>query len=258
MLIAVVAHLKILNSKFMILLKKSRGFTLVELSMSILVIGLLVGGVLAGNGLVRQAKFKKLLGQVTEAKEAGKVFTSRYNALPGDIKNAFALFGGAVCAGDADSCNGNGDGRIGYNDYNDETYMAWKHLGLSSIYSGQFTGSAGEVLGKNIPASTFKTAGMRWRYNVIAAYDNLILGNSLMLTARAESLNEGGMSPKDARAFDEKYDDSIPATGNIISFIGTATNDDTACFTGTYAAGDTAYIVSSEIAGCLMVFPAEL
>lgn len=233
---------------------RAGGFSLVELSISILVIGLLIGGVLAGNGLIRQAKFKKLHGEVTEAKEAAKIFADRYNALPGDMKNAFVILGGTTCAADADSCNGDGNGRIGYNDYADETYMAWKHLSLSDIYTGQFTGVSGTVAGKNFPATAYKTAGLRWRYAVLEAYDDLPVGNSLWLTSHSEDIDEGGISPKDAKTFDAKYDDGDPVKGDILGFIGTATADGTDCFNGTFSGGDVSYIATREQPGCIMVF----
>jgi prepilin-type N-terminal cleavage/methylation domain-containing protein len=236
--------------------RRLSGFTLVELSIVIIVLGMLVGGTLGGVRIVRQAKLKKLHGQVQDALQAAGMFSNKYDALPGDMENAYQTLGSA-CADSADACNGNGDGRIGYRDFGDETYMAWNHLRLAEIYTGAFTGAAGDVAGVNFPEAAMPNSGLRWRYEAIEAFGSLQIGNALMLTSLSGSYDVGVISAKDAATLDLKFDDGLPAAGNILGFYGTATADGVRCFSGTYAGGDVAYLTANEEPGCTLLFKTE-
>lgn len=66
---------------------KQRGFTLVELAISLVVIGLLMGGVLKGYELVQNTKIKKVVQEIGQIEIAVRVFTDKYGNLPGNIEN---------------------------------------------------------------------------------------------------------------------------------------------------------------------------
>ena len=103
-----------------------RGFTLVELSIVLVIVGLLMGGVLVGRDLVRKAQLRTVLTDLEEVQSATRLFSEQYNALPGDIPNATDYWPSAggdgmvsgTCASaasnDTATCNGNGDRRIAY------------------------------------------------------------------------------------------------------------------------------------------------
>lgn len=88
----------------------SSGFTLVELSVVLVVLGLIVGGVLVGGDLIAISKARSVMSQVAEIDAAVSAFQTKYNCLPGDCPKADQYnLGGA---GGFFNGNGNGDGAI--------------------------------------------------------------------------------------------------------------------------------------------------
>ncbi len=90
------------------------GFTLVEVSIVLIVIGLLLGGVVAGNALMEAAVTRKAVGEIEELNSAVHAFQSKYRCLPGDCANAarygftqFSPAGTAITAGGAYDGDGN-------------------------------------------------------------------------------------------------------------------------------------------------------
>ena len=63
-----------------------RGFTLVELSIVLVIIGLLIGGILVAQSLVETSKINKVVGQIQQFDIGVRVFKDKFNGLPGDIK----------------------------------------------------------------------------------------------------------------------------------------------------------------------------
>ena len=88
-----------------------KGFTLVELSIVLIIIGLIVGGVLAGQSLIRSARLQNDIGKFNKLDGSINTFNLRYNGLPGDLANAASFFTGG--AQPAQVTNGNGDGMVG-------------------------------------------------------------------------------------------------------------------------------------------------
>lgn len=92
---------------------RNKGFTLVELSIVLVIIGLLLSGVMAGKTLIDQSKLQKILSDIKEINVATNQFMLKYGYYPGDIPDASSLFN---CSADQGNnvCDGNGDGLIGY------------------------------------------------------------------------------------------------------------------------------------------------
>lgn len=80
------------------------GFTLVELAVVIVIIGLLIGGVLSGRELIHAAQLRSDIKQFEKINAAVNTFQAKFNCLPGDCLNAANLLSGAT--------NGDGDGKI--------------------------------------------------------------------------------------------------------------------------------------------------
>src|SRR5882757_2419229 len=86
--------------------QKEAGFTLIELSIVLVIIGLIVGGVLVGQDLIRAAEVRATISQIEKYNTAVNTFRGKYNALPGDMNSStatafsFATRGGAAGQGD--------------------------------------------------------------------------------------------------------------------------------------------------------------
>lgn len=140
-----------------------KGFTLVELAIVLVIIGLLVGGVLAGQELINTAKLNKVIAERAEYLRAMATFQAKYNALPGDYRRASTVLTGAA--------DGDGDGIVecstSCQGTPNELLPFWHHLSLAGIISGNYTGvlngSSKLEPGLNIPRSSFaENAG--WIY----------------------------------------------------------------------------------------------
>lgn len=89
-----------------------KGFSLVELSIVLVILGLLVGGVLAGKDLIRSAAVKSQISQFSEVAIAARAFKDKYFALPGDLAEPTATQAGFTPRGPfAGQGDGNGDTR---------------------------------------------------------------------------------------------------------------------------------------------------
>ncbi len=118
-----------------ILRRGQRGFTLVEIAMVLVFVGLLLGGILKGQEMVAQAKIKSLVADFSGISAAYSAYQDRYRAVPGDDPNAGLRWAGAVA--------GNGDGQIAgrYNSQNaaDESRLWWAHLRRAGFLAGAGT-----------------------------------------------------------------------------------------------------------------------
>src|SRR5471030_1667850 len=91
--------------------KSERGFTLIELSIVLVIIGLIVGGVLVGQDLIRAAEVRATIAQIEKYNTAVNTFRGKYNALPGDMNASTATafgFSPRATAGTAGLGDGNG------------------------------------------------------------------------------------------------------------------------------------------------------
>src|SRR4051812_42973611 len=96
------------------------GFTLIELSIVLVIVGLLVGGVLTGNDLINAAKIRATVSQQEKFDAAVNTFRGKYDCVPGDCKNA-TKFGFAT--------DGNGDGQVSVTR---ESTIGGTHIGVQA------------------------------------------------------------------------------------------------------------------------------
>lgn len=244
--------------------KKSgkRGFTFVEMSIVLVIIGFLISGIMVGKSLLRSSEVRAVVAESAKYTQALGTFRDKFQALPGDFAGATAVFSGTA--------NGNGDGMIVLNTANagvgtelNEQFLAWQHLAKAEMIKGSFTGAAGgagardRVVGSNIPASELTAAG--WGIisvtltDISAAYSEIpytapdIAPNHVLwlgggsITGTADS-QKPVLTPAEALDIDKKIDDGIATTGKIIS------QTSTSCYTGT------AYNATSSDISCALVF----
>jgi prepilin-type N-terminal cleavage/methylation domain-containing protein len=121
------------------LLKRNTGFTLVELSLALIIIGLIVSGILVGQALVKQAKLRSVLSNLRSYTVSFNAFELEYNAMPGDISNASQYWSGCVDATN-NPCNGNNDKKLSDDGTSAEIIRYWQHLSLAGLIDGNYDG----------------------------------------------------------------------------------------------------------------------
>ena len=236
------------------------GFTLVELAVVLVIIGLLVGGVLAGQSLIRESQLRAVVSELNGYRAATATFMEKYRGLPGDMRNATQYWGAASsCPGDNNTasvsdpttCNGNADGSIIQTSASNEWFRYWQQLGNAGLIGGSYTGArAGAGVynsdASNVPKS--KVPGGYWFVQDYAtgsgaAFWSTYIGNAFLLGALTSGSNPTSalFTPLDLYALDGKIDDGKPATGTIITrFVGNCTTtSDTTDFTARYNTGVT-------------------
>jgi prepilin-type N-terminal cleavage/methylation domain-containing protein len=146
-----------------------RGFSLVELSIVLVILGLLVGGVLSGQSLIRAAELRAASAEYSRYVAAAQSFRDKYFALPGDMPNATQFWGllvvGSGCTSNSGlstasapgACDGNGDGIMLGNvaaSQTGERFQFWRHLALAGLIEGNYSGTAGSANGVDSTAGT--------------------------------------------------------------------------------------------------------
>lgn len=117
--------------------KRQSGFTLVEIAIVLVIIGLLLGGVLKGQEMITNAKIKKIESDFRGISAAFYTYQDRFNRIPGDDANAEDRFTGTWTGG-TDNGNGNGLVQGNWNSITDtnESRLVWKHLRGAGLISG--------------------------------------------------------------------------------------------------------------------------
>ncbi len=119
-----------------------RGFTMVEVAIVLVVVGLVVGGVLKGQEMITNSKLKRIESDNVGISAAMLSYQDRYRIMPGDDDEAelrFSLYTDGVNDPGAININGNGDGVIDGNWMaapNTETSNFWKHLRAAGLVDG--------------------------------------------------------------------------------------------------------------------------
>jgi prepilin-type N-terminal cleavage/methylation domain-containing protein len=126
-------------------LKKQNGFTLVEIAIVLVIVGLLIGGVLKGQEMITNAKLKRIESDNAGIAAAMFSYQDRYLQLPGDDNGATDRFTVYVLA---DLADGGGDGTIGDGtDWDTLTTTAWTDGGQETLKFFAHLRAAGLVPG---------------------------------------------------------------------------------------------------------------
>ena len=190
------------------LTSKEAGFGLVEIAVTLVIIGLMIGGVLKGLDLIESARLKTVLSQVNDYRLAVSSFIDRYDALPGDYHEAKDYI-------DSDLKNGNNSGTIDGDglDVASEALSFWSHLSRSNLISRPGTppnsGNAG--FGKGAPPAKIG-GGFTIQYR--PAED--MPGHWFVLGEENGSKNDkSSLTPLQAMNLDKKADNGDPNSGRI-------------------------------------------
>jgi len=181
--------------------QKQKGFTLIEIAIVLVIIGLLLGGVLKGQELINTARVRALNNSVDGITAAWFSFQDRYRGFPGDYAMANVNLRGAPASGD-------GGGTV---NTDAERANVWVHLQAAGYITGSYD------------ADATNTTATEYQCNVSTCPDNGF-GSGMLLSfgtevrgaagANAHELITGRGIPVEVIAeLDRKVDDGNPITG---------------------------------------------
>lgn len=248
---------------------KESGFTLVELAIVLVIIGLIIGGVLVGQDLIKAAEIRATVAQIESYNSAVNTFRSKYNGIPGDIRNVEKFFDTATWDG---MMNGDGDRKLEVCDtvtdgecasadlesvaeiiaatgtplHAGEALQFWHHLSAAELVPGYYNGCAfggtcdgsvasdeAGVLDLAFPRSKLDRNGI----GVFADGGGNFYQIGVADTGGANYVVEPSLTPQEAYDLDSKVDDGRPGTGSVIvrgSQSGDPVNADLAAVDGGY------------------------
>ncbi len=196
------------------------GFTLVEIAIVLVIIGLLLGGVLKGQEMITQAKIKNIINDFNGVTVAVTSYQDRYRALPGDDQNAGTRWttqapgfgnGNGIIAGFYNANDTSGPGGAPPNAA--ESNLFWQHLRIAGFVPGLTTGT-----GSGTPPPN--AAG-----GIIGVESGAVGTNGLGFTSTIICFSN--LPEKIASAVDGQMDDSKPGSGQVRAQKQSAPNEAT-------------------------------
>jgi prepilin-type N-terminal cleavage/methylation domain-containing protein len=185
---------------------KQKGFTLVEIAIVLVIIGLLLGGILKGQEMITQAKIKNVIADFSGVSAAYYGYQDRYRAIPGDDSGATRWAG---------STAGNGNGTVAgkYNSTtaNDESRLWWDHLRRAGFVAG---------------------TGQQQPFNAVVGMLGVETGDGAAAPGTALGgftsliICSANLPDKIAIAIDSQMDDGQPGSGTMRAQLQTTQNPD--------------------------------
>ncbi|HCU05995.1 MAG TPA: hypothetical protein DIC42_00180 [Holosporales bacterium] len=223
----------IINKKNQQYYKQNKGFTLVELSIVLVIIGLIMGGIMTGKDLIQAATIRSQIAQIQGYSTAIKSFKDKYGKLPGDIYPSIATGFGFVTRSGLNN-HGDGDGKItggcdSQNKIGCENALFWRDLSEAKMIKEIFntaiddfvTAPAGTV-GDYIPEAKLKGNFFNISYYPIGPNltDGGRVGNIMRILgmksiATGVTTFSSMLTPQNTMNIDTKMDDGKPLSGEM-------------------------------------------
>ena len=253
----------------MYIMNRNKGFTLIELSVVIVIIGLIVAGIVGGQSLVRQAKIRSVVTDLNKYHTAFNTFRLEYDGYPGDIKNAEDYWGSdASCPNTPTNtvpkqatCNGDGNGKVGWIGTYYEMQRAWQHLANADIIPGQYAGARGPAdtldheININCPAGPYEGTGYAVEYTATSVGDGSMFAMSMHKHTfwfgkeTAHRPQGQALKPKELFVLEQKIDDKLPAKGIVRAYSWSTCTD-----AANNADLDSEYDLTNDNIGCALLY----
>lgn len=211
---------------------KQSGFTLVELAIVIVIIGLIVGGILVGQDLIKAATVRATLSDLEKYNSAATTFRTKYGGLPGDLLAAYATqFGFVTGAGRTGAAAiGDGNGLVEGCAANStviacETALFWNDMSIAGLIPQRLvTYQAAAVtppaaigtialMQGYLPVQKIRQGAFQYAYS--DAGKNYFTLATYTADAAGVMTSTAAVTPGEARSMDEKLDDALPTTGVV-------------------------------------------
>ncbi|MCB1956452.1 MAG: prepilin-type N-terminal cleavage/methylation domain-containing protein [Rhodocyclaceae bacterium] len=190
------------------------GFTLVEIAVVLVIIGLLLGGVLKGQELINSAKAKSLINDFRSVSTMVYAYQDRFRFLPGDDPKAEAHLGTGTVATTPASAQGNGriEGAWDSATTTDESFRVWLHVRKAGLTTGTTTLTDADYMPKNAENGPIGVTG-------VAPFSGM---------AGSFFVCSGRINARFARQIDAALDDGVTNTGIVQAGTTTAGSAPTA------------------------------
>ncbi|MBS1227876.1 MAG: methylation [Proteobacteria bacterium] len=192
--------------------KQQSGFTLVEIAIVLVIIGLLLGGVLKGQELVNNAKVKNLANDFRGISTFVYAYQDRFRALPGDDRAATTHLNGGTNAAAANLGNARINGAWNSTTASDESYLFWQHVRLAGLATGTTNTAAADYLPRNAEGG------------VIGVTSEPVLTNPATPYPASFYVCSQGIQGRFARQIDTTLDDGNTQTGTVRVITDNAAN----------------------------------
>ncbi len=191
----------------------SRGFSVLELTMSLTVIAMLVAAVTTGASLKHSLELSQVVDDISNITRAVSSFRSTYIYYPGDFPSAEERLGSTS------TDDGNGNGFLGTSEGVDtntnETLLFWQHLQLAGLIEGSYDGATNGIGGLMQGPLKYSV------FTVTKASGGLMTITVSKIGSAGGAPGYGLFTTKEAFDYDGKYDDNNPTTGTIRASDGT-------------------------------------
>ena len=193
-----------------------KGFTLVEIAIVLVIIGLLLGGILKGQEMITQAKIKNVIADMTGVSAAMYGYQDRYKALPGDDSKADRWTG--TPAGDPGDGDGIIEGAYLSTTATDESRNFWHHLRLAGFVAGTGTDQPFNAVSGKMGVQTGNGAADTPTAVLATVGPPAVPGISSLMICSAN------LPDKIAISVDSQTDDGVGISGNVRAMAQTSPN----------------------------------